>query len=368
MGYDAIIIGDGIAGLGAALGLARYRKKILVIGKQGLRGASTPRAAGILDPFLEMNARSPLFTIARAAFRLYPAWLRGLGISQEAAGYKKTGMLYIAMNREEASDLRRRFQWQKKSGIAVRWLDATRILKREPAVSRRLRGGLFYPSIPRVQPEKLMKVLTRVARKKGIRIVKTKSSARLALSRNRVTGVKLGRHFLKSNVVVQAAGAWEGLRQNSRIRLPVKPVRGQILIVKKGKLKISTILHSMDGGYIVPWDRDTLLLGSTVEFAGFNPRVTSGGLQSIGRKTQKIASCLKGVKVVKTWAGLRPFPKDRLPIIGPASIQGLYLAGGYYRSGILIGGLAGELLAKAIVSCKIPLVLRPFSVTRFKNL
>ncbi len=129
MKYDAIILGDGIAGVSAAAALSRYFKKVLVIGKKRSAGASTPRAAGILDPFLEMNGTSPLFKFARTAFRSYPRWIRSLGVSLTEAGYQKTGMLYIAMNEQEEKDLRRRFKWQKKSGLSVRWLTAREILR-----------------------------------------------------------------------------------------------------------------------------------------------------------------------------------------------------------------------------------------------
>lgn len=370
MNYDAIILGDGIAGLGAALGLTRYQKKVLVIGRKDLKGASTRRAAGILDPFLEMNAHSPLFRLARQAFCGYPSWLRSFGVSLPRAGYQTMGMLYLAMTHAEEKELRRRLAWQKRSGIPIRWLEPSAILKREPLVSRDLRGGLFYPSISRIQPEKLMKALTASAKKRGVRILNSQSPARLITSRNQVTGVRIGNRLFKTTIVVEAAGTWAGKDQNLRARLPVMPVRGQILIAKQGRRRISTILHSLDGGYIVPWDRGTILLGSTVERAGFRPVTTPLGLKSIRRRIEKIVPGLKNVKILTSWAGLRPFPKDRLPIIGkgPGALKGLYLAAGYYRSGILISGLAGELLAKGIVTGQMPPVLKPFSVQRFKKL
>lgn len=367
MSYDAIVIGDGIAGLGAALGLARYRKKVLLIGRSGIKGGATPRAAGILDPFLEMDPRSPLFKLAREAFLGYSRWARHSGFSLQKAGYRTVGMIYIAMDRREETHLRRRLVWQKKSGISVRWLSAREILKREPYVSRNLRGGLFYPSIPRVQPEKLMKVMRVSAKKRGVQTLLSKACVKLVVSGKEVQGVSLRGRFFKSKVVIQAAGAWCGVSGALGARLPVKPVRGQILIAKKEKIKISSILHSVNGGYIVPWDPETLLLGSTVEHAGFKPATTVRGLRSIRRRTEKIVPALKTAQMLTSWAGLRPFPKDRLPIIGPAKIKGLYWAGGYYRSGILISGLAGELLAEGVVTGRMPASLKPFSAARFEG-
>jgi glycine oxidase len=206
-----------------------------------------------------------------------------------------------------------------------------------------------------------MRVLETFLKKKGVRILRATGRARLAVRQNRIEGVRLEGRLFKSAAVILASGAWAGKKGSTEIRLPVSPVRGQILVVQKGKNKISTILHSVDGGYIVPWDPENLLLGSTVEFAGFNPVTTAKGLKSIRQRTEKIAPCLKGAEIQTVWAGLRPFPKGRLPIIGPGPFKGLYLAGGYYRSGILISGLAGRLLAKGIVTGKMPRALEPFS-------
>lgn len=333
--YDVVILGGGIAGLGVAIPLARAGKKVLVLERKNLKGQSTPAAGGILDPVLEMHPKHPLLPLCLKAAHEYPSRIRGLmrrtGMD---VGYKKTGMFYAAFNAAEKKILKKREAWQKKSGLRVRWLEPAQILKREPALAKNIVGGIEYSDIARIQPKKLHQALRRDAELAGVHF---SSDSGLA----------------EGSIVVNALGSWAGLK-----RLPIQPVRGQIEIIRSG-LKIKTILHTVNGGYIVPWDPGTYLLGSTVEFAGYKPKVTAMGLKSIRKRTEKLVPALRGAKTVETWSGLRPFSKTGLPIIG-LTAPGHYLACGYYRSGILIGMTAGELLAKNILTGKTPPLLRPF--------
>ena len=132
-----------------------------------------------------------------------------------------------------------------------------------------------------------------------------------------------------------------------------------------GRVRIGTIVHSLDGAYVIPWEKGTYLLGSNVEFRGFKPRVTKRGLRDMMRRGRRILPSLGRCEVVDAWAGLRPYSRRRMPFIGPARLKGLYLAAGYYRSGILIGAYAGKLLAKGIISGKMPIILKAFHPGKF---
>jgi glycine/D-amino acid oxidase-like deaminating enzyme len=129
----------------------------------------------------------------------------------------------------------------------------------------------------------------------------------------------------------------------------------------KGRLPISTIVHSLDGIYIVPWGRGEYLVGSTVERAGFKPHPTKAGIQKIMKGAARLLPAIADLKTKTAWAGLRPLAKNRFPLIGPTPVRGYYWAAGYYRSGILIGNFVGKLLAQGILSGKWPRLLAPFS-------
>ena len=186
---------------------------------------------------------------------------------------------------------------------------------------------------------------------------------RVVVSSGRAKGVKSGNVFYEAPYVINAAGSWASSRR-LHVPAPVLPARGQILTVR-GKLKIRTIIHSLDGGYVVPWSKGVYLVGSNVEFCGFKPEVTEPALRDILGRNERVLPGLKNCKRKAVWAGLRPYSTKRLPFIGATRIKGLYLAAGYYRSGILISAYAGKLLAKAIVSGKISPMLKPFQPKNF---
>ena len=364
MKYDAIILGSGVAGLSVAAALAESGKKVLIISKK-LSGEATPASAGILDPFLEMKPRHPLFSFCRAAFQNYPSFIRKIEkATGKSVGYQKTGMLYIAMTPAEEKELRKRYRWQKQCGIPLRLLSAKAVLKKHPGVHPELCGGLFYPSLGRVHPRKLVAALTAYVKQRRGQWMKTKNLVSLIVKSGKVSGVQIGKNKLETSIVVNATGAWAGAMKDKSLKISVLPASGQIFLAK-GKLKISAIIHSLNGGYVVPWEKAAggervYLVGSNVEFRGFNSFVTPQGIQDIRGRNERVLPGLRGCKRIQSWAGLRPYPKRRLPYIGPSKIQGLYWAAGYYRSGILISPYAGKLLAKGIVSGKMPAVLKPF--------
>lgn len=362
--FDAIVVGTGVAGLAVAIALARRKKKVLMIGRKGIAGESSPAAAGILDPFLEINSDHPLFKLSCEAFFRYPAWLKQLRKSaKEDLGYARPGLLYVAFNRREEAELKKRFLWQRQSGIPVVWQPRSQIFETEPYLSRQAQCGLLYPTIGRIKPRIFLKVLFSYARGRGVRILKTKEEPHLVTLRNRVQGVRVGSHKYPSQTVINATGAWAGKNPHLGIRPPIVPARGQILVVR-GKRVTTRILHSLTGFYVVPWGRNTFLLGSTVEFAGFRAGTTRRGIGKIRKSAEKLIPGLKSFKGVDQWAGLRPFSKGRLPLIGPTSIEGLYWMLGFYRSGILISCYAGELMAEGILSGNWPKIIKPFDPRR----
>lgn len=363
--YDVIVAGAGIAGLATAFALASMKQKVLVVSKKKSWGASTPAAGGILDPLLEMKQDSFFLPFCMRAFK---NWARDLQrVEYKAgirAGYLPCGMIYGALSQEDEEILRDRFIWQKKINIKMQWLNRAEILKNYPMITPQVRAGLLYPEIGRVQPAKLAYALKRAAEKTGVDFLFTDEQLKLSMDGTVVSGIQAGERAIRSASVVNATGSWAGTQQKMGARLPIKPVRGQILIVER-KLPIKAILHTVDGGYIVPWDQRSLLLGSTVEHVGFKSVVTQAGRIKIRRKNQHLVPSLASCREIDSWAGLRPFPKDRYPLIGASKIPGLYIAAGYYRSGILIGFYAGQLLAQGIVSGKMPPELTCLSPKRF---
>lgn len=353
---DVVILGDGIAAYGVARELLSCGRRVVIAARTGVQGGASRHAAGILDPLLEMEPSSPLLTLNLEAFRAYLPWIRRLERrTGRRAGFLRTGLAYVAVSPSEAVRLRERFRWQKKLGIPARWLAPT------PWGHA---AGIHFPNCGRIEPAVLMRALEREFRNRGGKKIRFSGSVRLMLHHGVAAGLSLDDKSLPAGAVVDATGSWTDRAGLGSVRGIVRPLRGQILLLG-GNKGPKTILHSLDGTYLVPWRRGVWLAGSTVENAGFRAAVTSSGIRSILKRVYRFAPEAKSMRVIRTWAGLRPGTRDGMPLIGEDSIAGLFHANGYYRSGILIGIHAGRLLARGMITGRMPGALRPFDPKRF---
>lgn len=360
--YDAVILGSGLAGLTPALELARKKLRILILERDDPGGATSRAAAGILDPYTEANAPSPFLGLGQRALEFYPPFLESLREdSPEQVEFQKTGLLSLAFRDEEREILERRFSWQKKEGLSVESLLPPEILKKEPMVSKRVTGGLFYPEVSKLNAGRLTELVLRSVRSAGVEIRDHVPAAELRIEKGKVRGVRAGSLSIESPVVICAAGCWTGGVKKLGLKTKVTAVRGQILILKSTPaLYPKSVLHSLRYAYVVPWPEGRLLAGSTLEKDVFDARVTGEGQEEILNGVGEISEGLRRLPVERRWAGLRPLAGKGEPVIGPGAVSGLYLAAGYYRSGILISPLAGKLLAEGIVSGVFSPLLKPF--------
>lgn len=366
--YDAIILGNGIAGLGAAYALVGRGKKVLLVApKKKVKGESTPASAGILDPFLESASPDhPFFRLKKKAFLGLPKQFRK--IEKESGiriGYARTGMLFTALTKTEENQLRKRMALHKPAGIPLKWLGKSEALRKWPYLSKDILGVLYYPTLGRVFPGQLQKALQKIVSLRGAKTVHADGRIRLLLENGQTSGLLLGKKRIRSSRVINASGCWADALRITQLRFPIFPVRGQVVVVRGKAENIKTVVHSAGGTYIVPWEQGTCLLGSTVERAGFNPSVQPAALKKIHRSAAGLIPDLRTFKPTRHWAGLRPCSVDHLPILGKTAIKGYYMAASYYRSGIVISLYAGELLAEGLFSKRFPEEMKPFSPLRF---
>lgn len=367
--YDVIILGAGIAGLGTALGLAKRKASVCVVHKQRLEGEASSRAAGILDPFVGVeDPSSPVLELNFRAFQNFPGVLREI---KEGTGhstsYRRTGLVYVALNSLDEKKLREQFQWQKKWMPEIVWVRGETLRKWEPWVTPSVRCGIYYPKIGRVIAESFIQDLRLLAQKRGVRFLAVHEDPKILIHDGEARGIGVGKGEWPAGIVVDAKGSWAG-RDPRLFRRPVlKPIRGQILIARGDRPYASRILHSLHGTYVVPWGGCEYLIGSTLEDAGYRPYVTEQGKRKISREVQKFFTALSHLKYVKSWAGLRPKTRDGWPLLGPTSRGGLWMAAGFYRGGILVGCDAGDLLAEWIVGGKRSPLLKSFSPLRFET-
>lgn len=369
---DVVIIGGGVIGLATARSLAvRGVRSVTLIERAKLGAESSHAAGGMLAVQAEADGADDFLELAAASRDLYPAFSRALreetGIDVEL---DRTGTLYLAFTQEDEEEIEHRYRWQTRARMLVERLTADEARRLEPAVSPRVRGALRFPLDAQVETRRLVAALAAACEKLGVRLLTGTLVESVRTERGAVTGVETSRGIVHASVAVVASGAWTSFIKSHDGQLPtvrIDPVRGQMLCFESNPPLAHHVIYS-PRGYIVPRLDGRLLAGSTTEHAGFDKRVTGGGVHAITTHAMEIAPGILDLPLIDQWAGLRPRALDDLPVIGScAETRGLYYATGHYRNGILLAPITGELIAEEIIDGVTSPLLKAFAPDRFQS-
>lgn len=355
----AVIVGGGVIGLSLARELAARGGDVLVVERGQTGEEASSAAAGLLSAQSDAFAPSPFFDLARESRDLYPEWAEAL--REETGldlGYRRTGILRCGS--EEALE---RFLWQREKGLPVERLGAAEIAARSGGqAAPDFRHALFFPSDAVIDSRRLVRALRRSLELRKVPILEGAAVTRFQIERGVCGGVETTIGPIRAERVVDAAGAWASLDPTLPFPIPVEPVRGQI--VELGAADVfPTVLESEDV-YLVPRAGGSLLVGATVERAGFRKEVTADGVAGLLAAAFGLAPSLRAARFVSAWAGLRPGTPDGRPLLGESPVSGLYLAAGHYRNGILLAPVTALLLADLLAGDS-SRDLAPFSPERF---
>jgi len=365
---EVLIIGGGVIGLSLARELHKNGiEKITILERGGIGRESSYAAAGMLAPQAETNFQDDFFQFCSDSNKLYPAFAEELseetGIDIEL---DRSGTLYTAFTENDAREIRKRFEWQKKAGLEVEHLSAAETHKLEPFVSPDVRESLFFPNDWQVENRKLLRALRKYSELNDIKILEQTAIKKLIVEKNRVVGAETESEKFFAETTVLATGAWTSLIEAGSFVLPkIKPIRGQIIAFQTAKRLFQKVIYS-PRGYIVPRFDGRILAGATVEDIGFEKCVTPDGTEFLLENALEIAPCLAKLKIAEKWCGLRPFAADGLPILGAFSdLENLFVATAHYRNGILLAPLTAKILANRIAENSRSDYLKIFSPQRF---
>jgi len=365
---DIVVVGGGVIGLAVARRLCLEGCTVTVLeqGRTG-RGASWA-AAGMLAPHCEFDEPGPYFDLCRDGLKRCAGFIRDLVEETGCAiDYNRTGMLFPALAIEAQTRLEVRFERQLRAGIPVERLTAREVRRLEPNLSNRVHMALGYPEDHQVESRDVLAALEKSVRLHGGVIREGVTARNIVLDGDRVAGIATTDGTWTASTVVNAMGCraryLDGVAPDQRV--PIRPVRGQILALRAvtGPAFRHTVFTP--GVYLVPRADGRLVVGATVEEAGFRNEVTAGGIMQLLRGAIELAPMLKALPLASTWSGLRPVTRDGRPVIGPTGTAGLYTASGHGRNGILLAPLTGDLIAEAILEGRVPSIMEPFLPNRF---
>ena len=368
-GYDAVIIGAGVIGLASAWRAAERGASVCVLERDRPAAGATGVAAGMLAPVGEASwGEELLLALNLESLRRWPAFAAQLeSESGLETGFTPRGALHIALDRDEAEELRRRYELHRRLGLESVWLPGRECRRLEPGLATAVRGGAHVPGEASVDPRRLVAALLAALDRQRISV----SSGAEVVAAERDAGTWTvetadGATFEAANLVL-AAGCWSGQARWLPEPVPqVRPVKGEILtLLGSAEEPVCDRIVAGERVYLVPRADGRVIVGATVEERGFDTTVTAGGVHELLREAYRVLPEIAELELVEATAGLRPGSPDNAPLIGRGESDGLLIAAGHFRNGVLQAPVTADSIAALLAGEPAPVDLEPFSPTRF---
>ena len=369
--HEVIVIGAGAIGLSIGWRLAQRGVRTLVLEAAQPAHGATGVAAGMLAPVTEADfGEEALTSLNLASLNRWPPFAAELqAASGIDCGYRESGTLTVAVDRDEEKSLRHMHDYQRSLGLDARWLSARECRRLEPGLAPRIAGGIHAPHDHQVSPRLLARALAAAFGAAGGELRTAVRAERLVPRAGGVSVELTQGDRLDAEAVVIAAGAESGTLAGvpAYARVPVRPVKGQILRLRAQApvtLPARLVIRTPEV-YAVPRDDGELVVGATVEERGWDRAVTAGGVLELLRRAYEALPGIVELELVEAAAGLRPGTPDNGPIVGESDVRGLWWATGHWRNGILLAPLTAEAIAAALTGEEPPEEFAPFGPQRF---
>lgn len=357
--WDVLIIGGGIIGVSLAIALRKQGASVLIV-ERGEPGREASHAAAGMIAHCDPHTPDLLQPLALASAVMYPEYVHEL---QDESGlsvdYRREGTILFSGAGETAPCAH------------ARQLTPEELGKLEPRLQPPATAA-FLPEAS-VDPRQLVAAALKAAKHRNIDLASGTEVLEVETSNQLVTGVRTSRTRFAAKMVVNCAGAWA--TQIGPLEIPTRPIKGQMLAVA------SPIVHNAQGSpssprilrhvvrspevYLVPRSDGRIVIGSTLEDAGYNKRVDSATIQALHQAAVRIVPEIAQARMLESWAGLRPGTPDGLPILGPTAIENYFVATGHYRDGILLAPITAHLMAHVVRGLRPELDISAFALSRF---
>ena len=369
--FDVAVLGAGTIGLAVAWRAAQAGLRVVVVDPDPRRGA-WHTAAGMLAPITELHyAESALLRLNLASMSRYPAFVEELhACTGLDTGYRECGTLEIAWDAADLAALRDLHAFGRSLGLTCSLLTGAQVRSLEPGLAAGLPGGLLAEHDHQVDPRLLHAALDTAAERAGV--VQLAAAGAVEIKAERARGVRLADgSLLPAGQVVVAAGAWSSRPEIAAGAVPtVRPVKGQTLRLRlPSGMRLRRVVRGTVKGspvYVVPRLSGEVVVGASSEEAGFDLRPRAGAVYELLRDAQSMLPELGEAELVEVSTGLRPGTADNAPLLGSAGTEGLVLATGHYRNGILLTPITADGITELLTTGAPPAELEPFTPAREK--
>jgi glycine oxidase len=348
--WDVIVIGAGIIGLSLSIELRKKGASVLVV-ERGAPGREASHAAGGMLVDCPFETPAALQTLATASARMYPEFAHELEVESGMKVDLRDQGTILFPSAEHASHpaLREAALPSPLAGF-------------EPALAATDRPA-FCLKERSVDPRALTAAALQAAKHRGVDVSSGEEVTAVNVSDARVTGVITTKTSFLAAKIVNCAGAWSG--QVAPHAFPTRPVKGQMLYLVSTNHNLLKHVIRAPEIYLIPRSNGRILVGTTVEEAGFDKRTDVATIQRLHHAAIAMVPELRNARILEDWAGLRPGTPDALPILGATATPGYYVATGHFRDGILLAPFTAQVMAEVITGTGCPYDLTPFYPARF---
>jgi glycine oxidase len=365
--YDAVVAGGGLIGASIAFELAAEGLSVALFDAQHPGREASWASAGMISPAPENFEMASLLPISMASVRLYPDFIQRVEeLSGRTVGYRKDGALDLLLNGTEQAELDEILTLHRSAGLRAEALSGPEAREIEPALTGELRAAIHRPDEASVDNRLLTEATLEVARRKGAEIFPGNGAKALWIDSHACRGLQLQNDRVGARWTVIAAGCFSARIEGVAAYAPVIPAKGQMMALRCNSVNLKKDLWC-GHMYLVPRHDGRIIAGSTVEYEGFDRSVTVAGMKKILSGAISLVPALESARIEETWAGLRPDTPDHLPILGPTDLDGLLIATGHFRSGILLTPVTARLIREWVTTQKVSQDWAPFSPMRFQQ-
>jgi len=362
-----VVIGGGIIGCLTACFLKQRGADVVVL-ERGTTGQEASWAgAGILCPIHPWLYPDSFTHLMDASLAMYPDFRAQLeadtGISIE---WRKSGLLVPFFDDDKRNHWQPALDWSKRFNWNIEQLDTAQTCQLESTLSPQVTKSLLWTDVAQLRNPRLLQAVRVWMQKLGVELHEHAEVTSLSSTQGVVTGVQCADgKKVSADQVLLASGSWSGeLAEQLGFALPIKPVKGQIVLLK-GAAGLMKSIVKHDDAYFVPRADGRILVGASMEFVGFERGNTERVTNQLMASMQKIAPGLKDLEVEHQWMGFRPGSPDGLPYLGDVpNMKGLWVASGHYRNGVALAPITAEIMSRKMLGEDVALNMSDFSVDR----